>query len=339
MDRYPWYQHYLEAKSCELLNQPFRISRHKKASQFKVPLFNGWLEKVMAKLKLKLNENVEGNYYVDSTCIDCSACRRFAPSTFGDGDEFAFVKAQPGTEAEVLAANQALISCPTASIGTIDKTDLNSAKSSFPIELVPGIYINGFNKKDSYGADSYFIKSDLGNWLVDSPRFTQHLVKKFERLGGVDYIFLTHQDDVADAHLYANHFQAKRIIHQLDSSAQKDAEIILQGEEGFSIGQGRIIFTPGHTAGHLVLLWEERYLFTGDHFAWLRRLNRWGSFRDACWDSWKKQINSVAKLKVLKDVQWIFPGHGSRGEIQQEQFPDVIDDAVAWMKSVQVTAT
>ena len=244
------------------------------------------------------------------------------------------MKEQPETQAEIHAANQALLSCPTASIGTIEKTDLNLAKNSFPIELVPKIYINGFNKKDSYGADSYFIRSESGNWLVDSPRFTQYLVRKFERLGGIDYIFLTHQDDVADAHLYAKQFQAKRIIHQLDSSAHKNAEILLQGEEDYSIGPGRIIFTPGHTAGHLVLLWDERYLFTGDHFAWLRRLNRWGSFSDACWDSWEKQIESVKKLRELKNVEWVFPGHGNRGEIQKGKFPNIIDDAVAWMKTI-----
>ena len=51
----------------------------------------------MAKLKLKLNENVDGNYFGDSTCIDCDTCRRFAPLAFGDGDELAFVKSQPRT--------------------------------------------------------------------------------------------------------------------------------------------------------------------------------------------------------------------------------------------------
>ncbi len=43
--------------------------------------------------------------------------------------------------------------------------------------------------------------------------------------GGVRTIFLTHRDDVADAHLYAKHFGAERIIHRQDAGAQKDAEI------------------------------------------------------------------------------------------------------------------
>ena len=249
----------------------------------------------MAKLKLKLDDNVEGNYFVDSTCIDCSACRRFAPSTFGDGEDFAFVKQQPVLEAEIRSANQALLSCPTASIGTVEKVNLHSAKGSFPIELIPGIYINGFNKKDSYGADSYFIESDSGNWLVDSPRFIKNLVRKFEELGGIKYVFLTHQDDVADAHLYANHFQAKRIIHRMDSSAQKDSEIILQGEENFLIEKAKIIFTPGHTEGHLVMLWDNKYLFTGDHFAWLRRLN------DGVLSAISAGIHGRSRLNPLKN--------------------------------------
>lgn len=86
-------------------------------------------------------------------------------------------------------------------------------------------------------------------------------------MGGVDHIFLTHQDDVADAGDYARHFHSQRIIHRLDAGAAKDAEIILDGTDDTRIGPGRIIFTPGHTRGHQVLLWEDRFLFTGDHFS------------------------------------------------------------------------
>ncbi len=288
----------------------------------------------MAKIKLKLEENVEGQFFVDSTCIDCGACRKFAPANFGATGEFAFVKKQPHNIVEEFEAKQALVACPTGSIGTIGKTDLKKAQASFPIEVVPGIFINGYNAKESFGADSYFIQSSSGNWLVDSPRFTKKLIRKFEELGGIKYIFLTHQDDVADSALYAERFNAQRIIHKLDSQSSKDAEIILTNTEDKVIDEGKIIFTPGHTQGHQVLLWDEKYLFTGDHFAWLNRLNRFGSFRDACWDSWEKQIESVEKLRFLSNVQWIFPGHGYRKRIEDNNFSEIIDDAVVWMKSV-----
>jgi len=288
----------------------------------------------VAKLKLKLEENVEGQFFVDSTCIDCGACRKFAPVNFGATGEFAFVKQQPKSATEELEAKQALVACPVGSIGTIKKTNLEKAQSSFPLEITSGIFINGYNARDSYGADSYFIQSSSGNWLVDSPRFTKKLVRKFEELGGVKYIFLTHQDDVADSDLFAKHFQAQRIIHKLDAHSSKEAEIVLSSEEDRIIDQGKIIFTPGHTKGHQVLLWDDKYLFTGDHFAWLNSLNRFGSFRDACWHSWEEQIGSVEKLRLLTGVQWVFPGHGHRKQVTGNSFDQIIDHAVAWMKSV-----
>ena len=65
---------------------------------------------------------------------------------------------------------------------------------------------------------------------VDAPRFTKHLANNMEAMGGLDYIFLTHRDDVSDAHKYAAHFGADRVIHEFERAAQPDAEIILDGE-------------------------------------------------------------------------------------------------------------
>jgi glyoxylase-like metal-dependent hydrolase (beta-lactamase superfamily II)/ferredoxin len=289
----------------------------------------------MAKLKKILPQNAEGNFYVDSTCINCGVSRHYAPAIFGDSGDFSFVKRQPQNAAEELAAQQALLSCPTASIGTKKKGDLRMARDSFPMEMAKDVYINGFNHRKSYGAHSYFIKAGSGNWLIDSPRFVTFLVRKFENMGGIKYIFLTHQDDVGDAHRFAEHFGATRIIHRRDSVAQKDAELILEGEAMHRIDAAEIYFTPGHTEGHLVLLWEKKYLFTGDHYAWVSDLNAFGSFRDACWYSWDKQIGSVKKMEAFEDVEWVFPGHGIWGRIPDRQFPAIIRQSVNWMVSVR----
>jgi hypothetical protein len=37
----------------------------------------------MADPAHRLPENVEGSFFVDSTCIDCDTCRQIAPATFG----------------------------------------------------------------------------------------------------------------------------------------------------------------------------------------------------------------------------------------------------------------
>jgi glyoxylase-like metal-dependent hydrolase (beta-lactamase superfamily II)/ferredoxin len=288
----------------------------------------------VANRKKALPENAEGLFFVDNTCINCGVSRHYAPAVFGDTGDFAYVRKQPETGDERLAAERALLSCPTASIGTREKIDLDRARDSFPMEMADNVYINGFNHRRSFGAHSYFIRAGDGNWLIDSPRFLPHLVRRFEDMGGIRYIFLTHSDDVCDAHKYARHFQAERIIHRLESHAQKDAELILDlsGDEVQRMDKAEIHFAPGHTAGHMVLLWDGRILFTGDHFAFRPALNRFGAFRDVCWHSWEEQIESVRKMESFGDVEWVFPGHGKWGRVEPGRFPAIVREAVAWME-------
>ncbi|MGZ4810221.1 MAG: ferredoxin, partial [Thermoanaerobaculia bacterium] len=77
----------------------------------------------MAQVALKLPENVPGDFFVDSSCIDCDACRQIAPTVFRDENDQSVVFHQPGDDQERLAAQKALISCPTASIGTVVRQD------------------------------------------------------------------------------------------------------------------------------------------------------------------------------------------------------------------------
>jgi len=215
---------------------------------------------------------------------------------------------------------------------TIEKTPYGRALTSFP-KLIDGpVYLNGYNAVSSYGANSYFIKSEGGNWLVDSPRFHPVLVERFREWGGIRYIFLTHRDDVADADRYARAFGAERIIHEGDRSAQPDAEMILKGEEETVLAEARLIPTPGHTRGHGVLLWQEKYLFTGDHLSWSQEDDALRSGRDYCWYSWKAQTRSVEKLGRHAGVEWVLPGHGGRKQIPVGDFPKLVQEAAEWMK-------
>ena len=94
-----------------------------------------------------------------------------------------------------------------------------------------------------------------GNWLIDSPRFVEHLARRFAEEGGIRYIFLTHRDDVADAASYAERFSAERIIHRLELAAQPDAERVIDGLEPVELAPDFLaIPTPGHTRGHCALL-------------------------------------------------------------------------------------
>ena len=45
---------------------------------------------------------------------------------------------------------------------------------------------------------------------------------------------------MADSDLYAKHFQAQRIIHELDSHSSKEAEMVLSSDEDRVIDQGKL---------------------------------------------------------------------------------------------------
>ena len=73
----------------------------------------------MAEKSNKYPDNVSGKYYVDDTCILCSACESIAPDFFkvaDDGDHDICYK-QPATEEEIEICEEALEACPVESIG------------------------------------------------------------------------------------------------------------------------------------------------------------------------------------------------------------------------------
>jgi hypothetical protein len=117
-----------------------------------------------------------------------------------------------------------MLACPTGSIGTAHKFPLASFVEDFPLLVEDNVLYCGFNSPKSFGGNSYFVQHSLGNWLIDSPRFTHHLVRAFEKAGGIRYIFLSHRDDVADAAKCASHFGAQRIIHRHELRSQPGAE-------------------------------------------------------------------------------------------------------------------
>src|SRR5581483_11004098 len=150
----------------------------------------------MALVELRLAENVAGDFFVDSTCIDCDLCRQIAPATFKAAGEQSAVYCQPRTADETLAALKALVTCPTASIGTTRRHDTKAAVRAYPELIADDVFFCGFAAESSFGAASYLIRRAAGNVLVDSPRFTRPLVRQIERMGGVRWMFLTHRDDV-----------------------------------------------------------------------------------------------------------------------------------------------
>lgn len=288
----------------------------------------------MATLQQRRSQNVTGDFYVDSTCIDCDTCRWMAPEIFGRFDEQSAVYQQPTNKLERFSALQALLSCPTSSIGTVEKPqEIKSIQQSFPLLVADNVYHCGYHSEASYGAASYFIQHHEGNILVDSPRFTPPLVKQIEAMGGIRWMYLTHRDDVADHHKYQSHFGCERILHQDDISVDTQAiEIKLtEGEPIFLTDDLLIIPVPGHTKGHTVLLYKNKFLFSGDHLAWSGYLKQLIGFRDFCFYSWSELVKSMHKLSQYQ-FEWVLPGHGRRYHADIETMKQELDKCLQWMK-------
>jgi glyoxylase-like metal-dependent hydrolase (beta-lactamase superfamily II)/ferredoxin len=287
----------------------------------------------LAQRTKSVAENVPGDFFVDSTCIDCDACRQLAPSVFADAGSHSYVARQPGTDDQRRAAFRALVACPTASIGSADPRGARDAASDFPLELEDGVSYCGFNSEKSYGGNSYLVRRDAGNWMIDSPRYAEPLVRAIEKLGGIRHIFLTHRDDVADAAKWAARFGAERIIHRHELRSQPGAERVIDGDNSVPLEPGFLaIPTPGHTRGHCALLYEERFLFTGDHLWWNRDEKRLGAGREVCWWDWPHQIDSMARLSHYR-FEWVLPGHGERVKPPPDRMRGEIEALVPRMKN------
>lgn len=291
----------------------------------------------MARLTQRRAENVSGDFYVDTTCIDCDTCRWMAPSVFTEVGDQSAVYHQPQTNAERLQAMQALLSCPTASIGTATPPkDIKTVQHSFPIPIANGVSHCGYHAENSYGAASYFVERSHGNILVDSPKFSPPLVKRLEQLGGIKYLYLTHRDDVADHEKFQQHFGCERILHKDEvNRGTQTVEIQLTGTEPFQLAPDLLIIpVPGHTRGHTVLLYDNTFLFTGDHLAWSEELHHLYAFRRACWYSWPELIQSMHTLAEYS-FEWVLPGHGRRFHGDRATMREQMQQCLEWMKTVR----
>ncbi|MGZ8831620.1 MAG: MBL fold metallo-hydrolase [Thermoanaerobaculia bacterium] len=288
----------------------------------------------MAQAALRIAENVAGDFFVDSTCIDCDACRQIAPAVFHDIGNQSVVHHQPANSEELLAAQKALIACPTASIGSATKHDMARALASYPELIDDDVYRCGYTAESSFGAFSYLVRRESGNVLIDSPRFVGPLVKRLEAMGGVRRMLLTHQDDVADHDKFHERFGCQRVLHRDDVRTRTAAvEMKPEGLQPVALEPDLLMIpTPGHTKGHSVFLYREKYLFTGDHLAWEPDHGMLTAFRGACWYSWSEQIESMKRLLDYR-FEWVLPGHGRPVHLPAGQMHRELERCVAWMKS------
>jgi glyoxylase-like metal-dependent hydrolase (beta-lactamase superfamily II) len=94
-----------------------------------------------------------------------------------------------------------------------------------------------------------------------------------------------------------------------------------------------IIPTPGHTRGHMVLLYREKFLFTGDHLYWSPARETLAASRSTSWFSWAQQKRSMRKLLDYR-FEWVLPGHGPIHHDSAGAMHSHLERCIEWMGRV-----
>lgn len=273
---------------------------------------------------------MEGNFFVDSSCIDCDTCRWLAPETFARHGAQSAVHTQPESHAGRLRAAGAAVACPTGSIRTVAPVPeaKDAAQSMFPLPVNEDktVFYMGFTSEKTFAASSWLVITEETACLIDCPRFNSKLARRVDALlsemgrpgGSLDFIVLTHKDDVAGHSEWAKRYpSAKRVIHALEANKRQGTDAcemklsLAPNASNFELAPGlEIIPVPGHSSGHIAIIHaESQSLFTGDHLAWSSRTGGLSGFPRYNSFSWAVQIENIAKLA---DLPWLhlYPGHG-----------------------------
>lgn len=143
------------------------------------------LQMAQAPFKKPSRHNVEGNFYVDQSCIDCDVCRWMCPSVYTRKGLKSAVTKQPASDDEKLSALAAMIACPVGAIRTYQPEPMTKkALEIFPAEIdpenLPNVYHCGYHATSTFAATSYYIKrpegSEGGNIMIDAPRYNSKYV-------------------------------------------------------------------------------------------------------------------------------------------------------------------
>ncbi|WP_307840454.1 MBL fold metallo-hydrolase [Streptomyces sp. G44] len=286
------------------------------------------------------SQPLASGWYVDDRCTNCDVARQVAPDLFHEIDGRSELLRQPRDAAEERRIHAAAFACHTRSIrpatGRLDERwdpyplpigeprradDANDTANAHADETV---LFCGHNSTHTAGANSYLLHRPSGNlMMVDTPRWSEALAARYERIGPVTDVLLTHRDHAAHGRRYADRFGARLWIHEGDLDAAPDADKVLRGTGSVEIGEGVLAHPlPGHTRGSVLYVADERYCFSGDSFYWSRSTGDIEVAESVTWYSIEELAASLARTAERLRFEWLLPGHGDRKHLPAAEMAD-----------------
>ncbi|GAA3137421.1 MBL fold metallo-hydrolase [Streptosporangium carneum] len=262
----------------------------------------------------------EEGWYVDDRCTNCDVARQLAPGLVGEVDGRSVMLRQPDGAAETGRLHAAAFACPTRSIRHSSRTPAPEA-DPFPIALDDTVHLCGHNSQHTAGANSYLLRRPSGTMMmIDTPRWDRGLASRYERLGPVTDVLLTHRDHAAHGRRYADRFGARLWIHEGDLDAAPDADQVIRGVDPIEIAENVTAHPlPGHTRGSVLYVADERYCFSGDSFYWSRTTGDLEVAESVTWYSIEELAASLARTADRLRFEWLLPGHGDRRRLPAQE--------------------
>ena len=269
----------------------------------------------MANPKKRLPENVPGDFFVDSTCIDCDTCRQIAPAVFAEGGS---VRLRPPSANDGCQptgqALHALVSCPTGSIGSTGRRQASAVMDDFPLLIEEPRLLLRLQLAEVLRRQQLLHpapRGQLADRLAEVPAPAGSAVRGAGR----------HRPHLPDAPRRRGRCPAlRRAIrqHALHPSGRTvvrspDAEVVLDGGDCAGTGSG----LPGdpdarpHGGPLRAALRGPRFSSPATIWTGTATASALAASRDYCWYSWPHQTDSMARLADYR-FEWVLPGHGQR---------------------------
>jgi glyoxylase-like metal-dependent hydrolase (beta-lactamase superfamily II) len=271
----------------------------------------------------------DAGWRIDQRCTNCDVSRQLAPGLIEEVGGRSAVVRQPRTEAEEAKLHAAAYACHTRSVRRGER-ELDPALDPFPLPLDENVHLCGHNSRQTAAANSYLLQRRTGNLMIDTPRWSPALASRYETLGPVTDVLLTHRDHAAHGRRYADRFGARLWIHEGDLDAAPDADQVLRGTEPVEVADQVIAHPlPGHTRGSVLYLADDRYCFSGDSIYWSRTTGDIEVVDSVTWYSITELSASLERTAPTLHFEWLLPGHGDRRHLPADDMKERLQNLTA----------